>query len=993
MGSRFITGALCAFALVFCSLGAAAAPDASKLLLRNQAETLRADGRYPEARALAEKRLAAAEKAQPADDFETLWWLQELGVILQDQGLYTQAEPYLTRSLALAERLFEPGSAMLVTCLSNLAANEEGQGRFAEAEAHFKRAIAIGEHHNTDLGFVSALSNLGKLYVTLGRFAEAEPLYKRALAIAEALLGRDDRIVAVMVGNLGHLYWSQGRFAESEAHYLRGLRILERTVGPDHPSTANALGNLAVLYQSQGRFEEAEPLLLRSCGIFEKRLGPAHPMIAACAATTGSYLHQMKRYTLAEQFYRRALDVYSKLGASDTSETAQVLTNFGQLLIDTDRDAEAEAMLARAVSILEKTLGTEHPDTAKAMDALAISKVALGKFADAEAVLRRALNAARKALPSTHPDLEHILTGLSIVQFKRNNYEDAVALAREAAAIEVVSQALSATSELAGTSRSVQKHADAFAQEMRAAYALSRAQPGREQTLRDAAFGAAQYLTFDETGRAVGQMAARFAARNDPLGRLLHEQQDLLRQLRAVNQLIADAIGSPDPKMRGQSAALRQKAEAIAARLQQIDAQLRRENATYADLADPRPISLAETQSLLGGDEAMVLAVPALDATFLFAISRTQIVWTRVELRREKLEQLVLALRLQMDTSAWQGPLAPFNRSLAYELYQSLLAPLDAVIRDKSNLFIVATGPLTSMPFSILVTEPPAGGAKGDSDPVPLRNTSWLIKRQALTTLPSVSSLRALRVYADKRIGNEAFAGFGDPVFDAAAEERRRVRNLSRFFRGDQPKLEMLRTLPRLRATGDEVRAMARILGAPESDVYLRERATEAQIKSRDLSRKRIIEIATHGLVAGDLDYAEPGLALSPPGSATDLDDGYLASSEAARLNLHADLVILSACDTAAGEVPGANGLSGLARSFILAGTKSLLASHWPVDDRAAMLLTTRTVEAMQRDPTRGRAEALRQAMLSVMNEPGDPLYAHPAAWAPFVLIGETRAN
>jgi CHAT domain-containing protein len=361
-------------------------------------------------------------------------------------------------------------------------------------------------------------------------------------------------------------------------------------------------------------------------------------------------------------------------------------------------------------------------------------------------------------------------------------------------------------------------------------------------------------------------------------------------------------------------------------------------------------------------------------------------------LPRETLERQVLALRLQTDTSLWQGPIGAFDRALAYNLYQSLLAPVDAVIKDKKHLFIVPTGPLTSLPFSVLVTDPPTGGTKLDADPAALRQTAWLIKRQALTTLPSVSSLRALRVYADKRSGNEAFAGFGDPIFDNAAQEKR-LRHISRFFRGDQTNLQLLRTLPRLRETGEEVRAMARLLGAPDSDVYLRERATEAQIKTRDFSRKRIIEIATHGLLAGDLAYAEPGLAFSPPGAATDLDDGYLASSEAARLNLHADLVILSACDTAAGEVPGANGLSGLARAFILAGAKSLLVSHWAVDDRAAMLLTTRTVEGIQKNPALGRAEALRQAMLSVMNEPGDPMMAHPVAWAPFVLVGEPRIN
>jgi CHAT domain-containing protein len=293
----------------------------------------------------------------------------------------------------------------------------------------------------------------------------------------------------------------------------------------------------------------------------------------------------------------------------------------------------------------------------------------------------------------------------------------------------------------------------------------------------------------------------------------------------------------------------------------------------------------------------------------------------------------------------------------------------------------------------LLVSEQPRGGAKLDGDPVALRQTAWLIKRQALATLPSVSALRALRNYADKRTGSEAFAGFGDPVFDRAAERDRHLQPVSRYFRGPESNLDMLRTLPRLEATNAEVRAMATLLGAPESDVYLRERASETLIRTRDLSRKRVIEIATHGLIAGDLDYAEPGLAFSPPASASRLDDGYLASSEAAGLNLHADLVILSACDTAAGEVPGANGLSGLARSFILAGSKSLLVSHWAVNDEAAMMLTTRTVAALQKAPAQGRAEALRQAMLSVMTDPDDPFFAHPVAWAPFVLVGEPRVN
>lgn len=1004
MGARTLLHALFVLMLAVAAVGIAGhcaqaadttvQQNADRAALHSKVRQLHEDQKLDEARAVAEKGLEAAEHAKPADEAEVMWWLFELGAIYEDLGQYTKAEPYLVRALALAERLYGPNSSVAIIGLRNLAGNERDQGRFSEAEARFKRALAISEGQGQNgLDVASSLNDLAELYLAQGRYGEAEPLLKRALGILEAVSGPQSLYVSSVVSNLGFLCANQARFAEAEAYFKRAIEIQKYVHGSDHPLTARALARLGLLYQMQGRFSEAEPLLLGSCDMLQKTLSPTHPIVAACTASAAAYLHQVQRYALAEQYYRRALEAYSKVLGGDAPEVGNLLTNFGQLLIDTDRLAEAETMLQRAVSVLKKAFGVEHPDTGRAIGALAQAEIELGKFGEAEANLRRAIAGVRKSLPSLHPDLEQHLASLAVALLAHGKPEEAFAAAKEAAAIEVALQASSANAELKGMSHAVAAHEAAFQQEVRAAYALAQAQPAREQVLRDAGFGAAQYLAFDETGRAVGQMASRFAARDDPLGRLLHEQQDLLRRLRALNQLIATAIGSPDTNTHAQASELRRESEAISARLQEIDARLRREDPAYADLADPRPISLAETQSLLSDNEGLVLVLSVVNDTYLFAISRSQIAWAHVPVTRLKLEEQVRVLRLQVDKTTWQEQMAPFDRSLAYTLYQEVLAPVDRVFKDKANLFVVATGPLTSLPFAMLVTEPPAGGAAGDRDPEALRQTAWLIKRQASVTLPSVSSLRALRLYADKRSGSEAFAGFGDPVFDDTARDTRRVSELSRFFRGDQPILGMLRTLPRLKATGDEVRAMARILGAPDSDVYVRERATETQIKTRDLSRKRIIEIATHGLVAGDFSYAEPGLAFTPPNAATDLDDGYLASSEAARLNLHADMVILSACDTAAGEVPGANGLSGLARAFILAGTKSLLASHWAIDDQAAMLLTTRTVLGIQKSPARGRAEALRQAMLSVMNEPGDPVHAHPVTWAPFVLVGEPRVN
>ncbi len=163
-----------------------------------------------------------------------------------------------------------------------------------------------------------------------------------------------------------------------------------------------------------------------------------------------------------------------------------------------------------------------------------------------------------------------------------------------------------------------------------------------------------------------------------------------------------------------------------------------------------------------------------------------------------------------------------------------------------------------------------------------------------------------------------------------------------------------------------------------------------AEVKSHDLSRYRIVYFATHGLVAGEAPgLGEPGLVLSLPSHPSATDDGLLTASEIAQLRLNADWVVLSACNTAAGGSSGADGLSGLAKAFFHAGARALLVSHWAVESNAAARLGATTFGNRVRQPQPGRAEALRQAMLAMLDDGSDRWNAHPATWGAFTVVGE----
>jgi CHAT domain-containing protein len=357
--------------------------------------------------------------------------------------------------------------------------------------------------------------------------------------------------------------------------------------------------------------------------------------------------------------------------------------------------------------------------------------------------------------------------------------------------------------------------------------------------------------------------------------------------------------------------------------------------------------------------------------------------------------------------------------SRAHELYQALLSPFADAIKGK-HLIVVPFGALTSLPFHVLVTEKPDPALTGMAA---YQQAAWLALRQPVSVLPSVASLQALRKLGPSKAG-ETYLAFGNPLLLGASGNDKRAWDKQRCSqRSAQTRLagklgsgrggvalgaislETLRTREPLPETADEICAVADALGVVGNEantIWLGERATERNLKalSREgkLARYKVVHFATHGLLSGESAAilkarAEPSLILTPPrdgATAAELEDdnGLLTASEVAQLELDADWVVLSACNTAAGEKGNAEPLSGLARAFFYANARALLVSHWAVNSNAAVKLTTQTFAELRTNPSIGRAEALRRSMVALITS-GEAYEAHPALWGPFALVGE----
>ena len=979
----------------------------------------------PHAPALAAAVQNPAEEAQFVSVTERMTQLMESGDAAGAAALVPQV-------VSLGERLLGAADEDYLGMLQGIAVFLAEHELRAEALPVLERLFAGREQaHGADHPqTVEALILLATGYASRGDYARTEPLLVRAVADAERVLGADHPNTLMALTNLGVLRLQQGRHAEAEPLLSRALAGRERVLGRDDDETLDTLYSLAMLYRAQARLAEADTLARRVLDIRERTLGPAHAYTLEALGLVGS-LHFMRReYAEAESVYLRLRNQAQPLG-SEHPRVIDAVEGLAGVYLMTGRLREAEPLARQALAARERVYGPDHPETLRSLSVLANVYLFSERYREAQPLLARAMTASRQRLDAQHPDFLAAAENVVFATLHANR--------SDASALPVARQLVEGARMRRGGGSP-----DLFSQLQRsregrgrrggvwytlfadAAAAAARTNPAATPQLLGEVFLALQDAVAGEASASIARMAVRRYAdrRGGDLGALVRERESQSERWRALSEQISQSFGAIGDDAVRERDQLRAERERVEARVAAIDARLRSEFPDYFSLVQPQLVQGPDAQRMLRPDEAMLVVVPSEFGTHVMAFTNEGAEWGQAEATATDIKSMVDRLRwdagAQSDATpeqvrAWEaarprGARPAFDRSTAHDLYRQVLGPLERVFAGKRRIYVVAGDSLAGLPFSLLVTQPPQGA---DDDPAALRATSWLGDRFALVHLPSVQSLGLLRAVG-RTSSTGGFVGFGDPAFQGQATERggrtrtasvssEDVMSSARTGSGvPLANVEALRRLDQLPGTARELQAMGQVFGPQSSRIFTRSNATESAVYQADLSGARVLAFATHGLTPTDplgadgatasevFELAEPGLVLTPPMQASERDDGFLSASEVTSLRLSADWVILSACNTATGDAASA-GLSQLARAFFYAGARNLLASHWPVSDDVAALMTVRTLQ-LEREGV-SRAEAFQQAMREIrMDSSRDTAtssWAHPAYWAPFVLIGD----
>ena len=859
------------------------------------------------------------------------------------------AVPVLERSVAVlsgraapeAAPSLPPGqSAALVA--SRLAAQSFGAGDIGQ----FQQLMTAGTR-----------ANLAENYAT------AERAFRAAYALHRKALGATDPNTAVPLMLVALQLSNQGRTVEAATDFDAATRLATRASDPtamprlQHYRALNAL--------NAGNPGEALPLLQAAeqgyAGLLPPDMLRLRPPRVSGPVVSGRRVGraQFDDNPVLEPEQQAAL-----VGVVETRRYQAIA------LRGLDRPVEARAAIRSAAQLAESRGLRQRDLTARlARTGSLVDEVGDAGAGDAE--MRTASRDFSQAQPGTRPVAQTLLLRAAAA-LRANDPADAVTLCRDASAL---------LQEIkAGTDPALMEPClAAFAAE------AARRPTDRQVLLRDM-FAASQLVQGGITVRQIALASARLTegAKDNRVGDAIRRQQDA-GLLAADLQSRVDAAANGAPTRGGPGAdELSKQLSAAQAALADADAALQAASPNYGQLVQ-QVANASEVLKALAPGEALASLFLGKDGGWVFVLRGDTVEAARTGLGVSAVAGLVRRIRQTVELADGANEPPAFDTTSAQALYAGTLGPAAPLLQGVEALVVVPTGALLSLPFELMLTGPAVA-----SD---LAHAPWLMQRFAITHVPAAANFVTLRRTAGASRATQPWYGFGDfrPVTLAQARATfpaGACQDSARLFAG----------LPPLPFAARELTAARLLTGAPVQDELLGTAFTKPRVLGTDLRPFRVLHFATHALLPTDLRcQTEPAIVTSGIPGAPDARAALLGASDIAGMQLDADVVILSACNSGGpnGTTSGES-LSGLARAFFYAGARALMVTHWSVNDTATALLVAGTLQRLREGGPQGLAGAFQASQKAMLADAGTKLpaaIAHPYYWAPFALVGEGRGR
>ena len=827
------------------------------------------------------------------------------------------------------------------------------------ADALLATRLAAQSFGSDDVGKYDALMKAGTRANIADNLASAETAFRAALAVQQKALGKENANTVTPLMSLALVLSDEGRYAEADSLFAQAQRLVP---GSAEPTARARLAHYRALNDlNQNKPQEALALLQQAEAGYMTEIPSGALSAKAAPASANAFLQagRIGNLSPSQDLLTNPQSQSALLGLIEARR------NRGVALRMLNRSAEAEAVLQSADDIASGN-GLARPIvTARLYRTMAVNAADQGNEERALASLNRSTKAFDRALPGSKPLSDTYLMYAGQLALS-NRLSDALPVCRAAVKSLIALKA--------GTTPALM-----------APCLNAYAQAGTDQTVLAEMFVAAQLAQGGITSQQIAQASATLAenARNPKVAEAIRRQRDIKSQLDALygkrdDLAQAQKQGINPSAVQQLSADLEKQIADMERQRNDADQALQAASPNYGQLVQ-ETVKPADVFAALHPNEAFVAMTLSDTEGWVFSLRDGKIAVSRIPRGTDAITKLVARVRAGIELT---GPALPkFDIAGAQELYDLTLRGVAPSLVGVKSVVVAPAGPLLSVPFEVMLTGP----ATEDK----LASAPWLIRQFTIAHVPAPSNFVSLRKIAGNSGAKQPWFGFGEfhPVSRAQALKSFPVANCG-------PSAEELSGLPLLPYAKKELDAARQLLGANTTDELLGANFTAAHVVAAPLKNYRILQFSTHALLPTDLRcQSEPAIVTSAPAGATDAKGALLTASQVVQMDLDADLIILSACNSGGpGGTTAGESLSGLARSFFYAGARSLLVTHWSVNDQVAAFLVADSLRRLKADPSIGITGAMRDSQLAMLAGAGKdlpPEIAHPFFWAPFAVIGD----